>query len=258
MTGRVVLVGAGPGAADLLTIRAVETLKQATVVLHDRLVGADILRLVPAAAEIIDVGKRPGADHTQTQILEVTATLATAGHVVVRLKGGDPMVFGRGGEEVAYLSNRKIPVEVVPGITSAVGVPTSIGLPLTLRHVASGFAVIAGATLDTESAARHAGVDTLVILMGAHRRVAIARLLIAAGRPADEPTVFIESGTTPRQRTVRTTLREVAAGNVDVIAPVTWVCGQVANTMARRSPRHGRSTQLTGLLNETLTETTDQ
>jgi uroporphyrin-III C-methyltransferase len=232
MTGRVLLVGAGPGAADLLTIRARNALDQATVVLYDRLVGSEILRLVPPTAEVIDVGKTPGADHTQALILELMGTLAIAGHVVVRLKGGDPMVFGRGGEELTYLAERGIPAEVVPGITSAIGVPTSIGLPLTLRHLASGFAVVAGATLQADSAARYASADTLVILMGAKARVRIAKHLIGAGRPAEDPVAFIESGTTAEQRVTVTTLGEVAAGNVDANAPVVWVCGPVVNTLS--------------------------
>jgi uroporphyrin-III C-methyltransferase len=238
MTGRVLLVGAGPGAADLLTIRARNALDQATVVLHDRLVGSEILDMVPGSAEVIDVGKTPGADHTQDLILDLMATLAVEGHVVVRLKGGDPMVFGRGGEELSYLAERGIPAEVVPGITSAIGVPACIGLPLTLRHVASGFAVVPGATLELGSAARYASVDTLVILMGARARVRIANHLIAAGRPVEDPVALNESGTTAEQKVTLTTLGEVAAGNVDARAPVVWVCGPVVNTLSGgRSPR---------------------
>lgn len=231
MTGRVMLVGAGPGAADLLTLRAVAALEQATVVLHDRLVGDDILKLVSPAADLIDVGKWPGDDHTQTQIMEVMESMAGAGHQVVRLKGGDPMVFGRGGEELAYLTERGVPVQVIPGITSAVGVPASIGLPLTFRQVASGFTVIAGQTVTPTNAACHAVADTLVILMGAGQRTRIATELVRGGRPSAEPVAFIESGTTPDERVTVATLGDVADGRVDVKPPVVWVCGRVVDTL---------------------------
>ena len=229
--GSVALVGAGPGSADLLTIRAVRAIEQATVVLHDRLVGRGVLDLVPPSAEVIDVGKRPGDVDHQSTISELMVTKAEQGHRIVRLKGGDPMVFGRGGEELAFLRAHGIPTEVVPGITSAIGVPTALGLPVTLRGVASGFAVVAGEVLDGEGARRYADVDTLVILMGARRRSEIAEKLIASGRPESEPVAFIENGSTADERVTVATLGSVRLGAVDVAAPVVWICGRVVDML---------------------------
>lgn len=227
MSGTVTLVGAGPGAPDLLTLRALEALQSADVVLHDRLVSDDILRLVPSHVELIDVGKRPGDDHTQSRIADLMLCHAFAGRRVVRLKGGDPMVFGRGAEELEVLARHGITADVVPGLTSAISVPTDVGLPLTLRGVASAFAVVAGESIDSHGWGRYAAVDTLVILMGVRRRSRIAGDLITHGRPSIEATVFLESGTTPRRRTVCTTLGDIAEGRVDVTAPAVWVTGAV-------------------------------
>jgi len=234
MSGSVVLVGAGPGAADLLTVRAVTELQRADVVLYDRLVASEVLALIPAGVELVDVGKRRGDDQTQERIGELMVSYALAGRRVVRLKGGDPLVFGRGGEELEILARHGIPVEVVPGLTSAVSVPTDIGLPLTLRGVAAGFAVVAGESLSAGDWARYAGVDTLVVLMGVRRRVEIAHQLIVHGRSPDEASAFIESGTTPRQRTVVTTLAEIAEKGTDVVAPAVWVTGVVVGAFVSR------------------------
>ena len=228
MTGLVTLVGAGPGAADLLTLRAAAALASADVVLVDRLVGWDVLFHVRPGAEVIDVGKRPGDDQTQERINSLMVEHARAGRRVVRLKGGDPMVFGRGAEEVGYVRERGIPVEIVPGVTSAIGVPTLAGIPVTLRGVAAGFAVVAGETLvRDDSFARYAAVDTLVVLMGVGRRRTIASGLMAAGRQGSEPVAFIEAGSTETQRIVSSTLVDVAIGGVDVDTPAVWVCGDV-------------------------------
>ncbi|MGH8928608.1 MAG: uroporphyrinogen-III C-methyltransferase, partial [Acidimicrobiia bacterium] len=171
-TGKVFLVGAGPGSPDLLTLRAVHVLGQAEVVLFDRLVNPEILGLAPAQAERIDVGKRPGAVDAQPQILEIMESRARAGLVVVRLKGGDPMVFGRGGEEWLHLADRGIEVELVPGISSAVAVPGLAGIPLTHRGLATSFAVLTGKAAGGTGpdGTRYLGVDTLVVLMGVSDR----------------------------------------------------------------------------------------
>lgn len=133
--GRVLLVGAGPGAVDLLTLRAHRAIAMADVVLHDRLVPHTIVALAPEHALVIDVGKRPGGYDTQDWIHALLVEHASAGRIVVRLKGGDPMVFGRGGEELAHCAAHGIPVEVVPGVTSAIGGPTGVGLPVTHREI---------------------------------------------------------------------------------------------------------------------------
>lgn len=229
--GKVFLVGAGPGAADLLTIRAQGLLQTADLVLHDRLVSHEILDLIPESAEVTDVGKRRGDDYSQQWIFALMAAHARNGRTVIRLKGGDPMVFGRGGEEIAYLSDAGIPVEVVPGITSAIGVPTSIGLPLTLRGVASGMAVVAGEPHEASDWGRYARVDTLVILMGVRRRAQIAGALLQAGRRPEEAVAFIENGTTDHQRVTTATLEAVAAGAVEIAAPSIWVLGEVVRAL---------------------------
>jgi uroporphyrin-III C-methyltransferase len=244
--GRVLLVGAGPGDPDLLTVRAVRALGSATMVLHDRLADRRILELVPAPARLIDVGKRPGEDRRQGQILEMMAAAALEGEVVVRLKGGDPMIFGRGGEEWLYLVERGIPVELVPGISSAIAVPALAGIPLTHRSVASSFSVLAGEGSYRGSRDWRAlnAIDTLAVLMGVANRSHTARRLMEAGRPGDEPVAFIERGTTPEERVVVASLGEVAAGLVEVEAPAVWVIGRVVE-VGRRLAR-ARSTWRVG------------
>lgn len=228
-TGKVFLVGAGPGSPDLLTLRAVRVLGQAEVVLFDRLVNPEILGLAPAQAERIDVGKRPGAVDAQPQILEIMESRARAGLVVVRLKGGDPMVFGRGGEEWLHLADRGIEVELVPGISSAVALPGLAGIPLTHRGLATSFAVLTGKAAGGTGpdGARYAGVDTLVVLMGVSERRSIARHLIEAGRRVHEPVAFIERGTTSEQRIMIADLGAVESGEVEVEPPAVMVVGQV-------------------------------
>jgi uroporphyrin-III C-methyltransferase len=227
--GKVFLVGAGPGSLDLLTVKAVRVLGQAEVLLHDRLVNPDTLGLAPAQAERIDVGKRPGAVDAQPRILEIMENRARAGLTVVRLKGGDPMVFGRGGEEWLHLADRGIEVELVPGISSAVAVPGLAGIPLTHRGLATSFAVLTGKAAGGTGpdCAQYAGVDTLVILMGVSERRSIARHLIEAGRPVDEPVAFIERGTTADQRIMLADLQAVENGEVEVEAPAVLVVGRV-------------------------------
>lgn len=227
---KVFLVGAGPGDPDLLTRKAARILETAEVVLHDRLCGDGVLALIPRGAKRIDVGKHEGEQEaTQRRILRLLVQHAKLGRCVVRLKGGDPMVFGRGGEEAAYLREHGIEVEVVPGVSSAFAVPELAGIPLTFRGVATSFAVATGHCRGgcNDQWQRYAGIDTLVILMGVKHRAEIARALIEAGRSGDEPVAFIENGSTPRQRVVRATLAEVAAGAVEVTAPAVFVVGEV-------------------------------
>lgn len=180
----VYLVGAGPGSADLLTLRAARVLQEAEVVLYDRLVSPEVLALVNPQAELIYVGKTKGEQDKQQQILQLLLSHARAGRKVVRLKGGDPMVFGRGAEEWLHLAQAGLPVELVPGLSSAVALPGLWGIPLTMRGLASGFAVISGQIQEgaAPNLAAYARVDTLVILMGVERRVELARALIRAGR----------------------------------------------------------------------------
>jgi uroporphyrin-III C-methyltransferase len=236
MSGKVTLVGAGPGAADLLTLRAVDRLRSADVVVFDRLVAPAVLGHAPVGAELIPVGKRPGDSAAgQRRILDLLVAHVSLGRHVVRLKGGDPMVFGRGAEEMQHLVDRGIPVEVVPGVTSAIGVPTSLGIPVTLRGVASSFAVVPGEVAPEDGWAGLAAVDTLVVLMGVRRRTEIASALIASGRRPATPVVFVERGATADERIVTATLDDVAGGRVDVGSPAVWVIGEVVDAVSWRA-----------------------
>lgn len=224
------LVGAGPGDPDLLTVKAHRLLAAADAVLYDRLVSPEILACANPNAELHYVGKEEGKQETaQRRILELMALCARRHRSVVRLKGGDPMVFGRGAEEWLWLAARGIAVEIVPGISSAIAAPSLHGIPLTLRGVARSFAVITGQAEGgmTESWEAYAPVDTLVILMGVKHRARIAAALIAAGRPPGQPVAFVERASTPRQRCVESTLAEVARGETQVEPPAVFIAGQV-------------------------------
>jgi uroporphyrinogen III methyltransferase/synthase len=240
----VYLVGAGPGDPGLLTRRGAQLLARADVVLYDRLVSPALLDLVPPSAELIDVGKDPGAapggTERQDEIARLLVEHGRRAAVVVRLKGGDPFLFGRGGEETEALTAAGVPWEVVPGVTSAFGVPAAAGIPVTQRGLASSVTVVTGRVGDATGAG---GVDwaalaktqgTLVILMGMTTRAAVAAALMEGGRPPDTPAAVIERGTTPSQRVVRTTLAGLA--DVDLGSPAVIVVGPVAALGADAPP----------------------
>ena len=211
-TGRVALVGGGPGNIGLLTLRGAVLLAEADVVVIDRLVGQDLLALCRPDVEVVRAGKAPGAHSMdQREIEHMLVERATAGQRVVRLKGGDPFVLGRGGEEVAACRAAGVPVEVVPGISSAIAAPAAAGIPVTHRGLARGFTVVSGhdSELDAQSLARLDG--TLVVLMGITRLAAICHALMAAGKPADTPAAVVADATTAAQRTVIGTLEDIAA-----------------------------------------------
>lgn len=226
------LVGAGPGDPDLLTMRAVSLLAQADVIVHDRLVDRRILASAAPWAELIDVGKTPGSPRNSQD--EINAILVDRGRTfgcVVRLKGGDPFVFGRGGEEAVALVDAGIDVEEVPGITSAVAAPAAAGIPVTMRGVASGVTVVTAhqdpnrdPSLDWKALAR-AGT-TLVILMGAARAALIAERLIDGGMATDTPVAIITSATTDDEHVTRTELERLGSFPID--NPSTIVVGAVA------------------------------
>jgi uroporphyrin-III C-methyltransferase len=229
-TGKLYLIGAGPGDPELLTLKALRCLLLCDVVLYDRLVNPEIVRMARTDAECIDVGKHEGdQDHTQPRILELIGRHALAGKTVGRLKGGDPLVFGRGAEEWAFALEVGIEVELVPGISSAVAVPGLAGIPLTHRTVSQSFAVVTGHCHQgrAQEWQRYAGVDTLVILMGVKNRAFIAQSLIAAGRNPSEPVAFVERGTLPGEKIIESTLSEVAEGYVEVRSPAVFVIGEV-------------------------------
>jgi uroporphyrin-III C-methyltransferase len=226
------LVGAGPGHPDLLTRRGAELLGRADVVIHDRLIAPELLALARADAELIDVGKAPGASAAQSEINAQLIALGRAGRHVVRLKGGDPFVFGRGGEEAEALRDAGIEFEVVPGVSSAFAAPAAAGIPVTHRGLATSVTVVTGHVGDPSAAG---GVDwtslgraggTLVILMGMSERERIADELIRSGRPASTPAAVVHWATTARQQVVRTTLEGLVA--VDLPAPSVIVVGPVA------------------------------
>jgi uroporphyrinogen III methyltransferase/synthase len=214
--GRVFLVGAGPGDPRLITMRGVECLRRADVVVYDRLASPELLAYVPAEAERVFVGKGP-RQHTMSQD-EINALLVERGlmgRIVVRLKGGDPYVFGRGGEEGLALKAAGVPFEVVPGITSSIAGPSFAGIPVTHRNVASSFAVVTGHEDPTksETAIRWAGLaqgpDTLVFLMGVEHLEEIVAKLLEHGRPVDEPVAAVRWATTPDQEVVAGTLADI-------------------------------------------------
>jgi uroporphyrin-III C-methyltransferase len=242
--GFVSLIGAGPGDPELITIKGLRRLRAADVVIYDALANEALLRECRADAELIYAGKRAGQHfRSQEEINALLIEKARAGLQVVRLKGGDPFVFGRGGEEAAELAAARIAWEVVPGISSAVAVPAYAGIPVTDRGTASSFAVITGHEDPNREETRlrwqalAQGIDTLVFLMGVGRLESIATQLIAHGRAADTPAAVVRQGTTPDQQTVVGTLATIAAdvAHAGLTAPATLIVGEVVRLRERLS-----------------------
>jgi uroporphyrin-III C-methyltransferase len=224
------LVGAGPGDPELLTVRGLRRLQEADVVVHDALVGTGVLALARPGAELIDVGKRPGAPVPQELINELLVQLGRSGRNVVRLKGGDPFVFGRGGEEAMALIAAGLDFELVPGVSSVVAAPAAAGIPVTHRGVSASFTVVTGhrqrgePSVNWHALAQAGG--TLIVLMGVSQRGAIATALIEGGLAADTPVAAIRHATSAEQHVVRCALSELAATAVE--SPATIVIGAVA------------------------------
>lgn len=234
--GKAYLIGAGPGRADLITVRGLRLLQQADVVIYDRLVAQELLDEVKPGAELIFVGKGPGR-HTlpQEEINNLLVARVRQGKQVARLKGGDPFVFGRGGEEALALHEAGLPFEIVPGVSSAISAPAYAGIPVTQRGLATSFAVVTGHECEDSGPgatdwAALARIPTLVILMGVGHIAQIADALIAAGRAADTPAAAVSWAATDRQRTVRADLSTIAARIRDegISAPAVIVVGEVA------------------------------
>jgi uroporphyrin-III C-methyltransferase/precorrin-2 dehydrogenase/sirohydrochlorin ferrochelatase len=231
--GTVHLVGGGPGDEGLLTVRGRRLLASADVVVVDRLAPRGVLRHLAPDVEVIDCGKTPGHHQlTQDQINDVLVERARRGLDVVRLKGGDPFVLGRGGEEALACHAAGVPVDVVPGVTSAVSVPAAAGIPVTHRGVTTSFALVSahdGIEPITRAAHEHAATTTLVLLMGVRLLRDSAAALVAAGRAASIPVAIIERGWTPAQRTTVGTLADIAdlAESRGVESPAVVVVGEV-------------------------------
>jgi uroporphyrinogen III methyltransferase/synthase len=259
MSGFVYLVGAGPGDPGLLTARAIEVLGRAEVVLHDKLIPREALAHVPASAEVVDVGKIGGGPQVpQGETERLLLEYAQAGRVVVRLKGGDPFVFGRGGEEARVLRQAGVGFEVVPGVTAGIAAPAYAGIPVTFRGASSAVAFVTGhedpakpeTAIDWPALARFPG--TLVFYMGVRQLGRIAEQLIAGGRPADQPAAIVERGTFPEQRSLVATLETLAqrAADAAIRAPAITLVGDVAalgDELAwfERRPLSGRTVVVT-------------
>ncbi len=230
MTGHIALVGAGPGDPELLTIRAARLISSADVVVHDALVSDKVLALVSPSAELINVGKRPGMGVSQELTNDLLIVLATEGKRVVRLKGGDPFVFGRGGEEAEALAAAGFACDVVPGITSAIAAPSAAGIPVTYRGLAASFTVVTGHRQFGEKPVNWSALaqseGTIVVLMGVAERGTIAAELIEGGLANDTPVAAIQFATTNRQLVTRCRLDELAETEIE--SPATLVIGAVA------------------------------
>ncbi|GAC1679290.1 MAG: uroporphyrinogen-III C-methyltransferase [Ktedonobacteraceae bacterium] len=235
--GMVYLIGAGPGDPELITVKGLRALRRADVVLYDRLVSPELLHEARTDATLVYVGKGPGC-HTMPQE-EINATLvgfAQQGHSVARLKGGDPFVFGRGGEEAQVLVAAGIPFEIIPGITSAIAVPAYAGIPVTHRDYASSMTIVTGhegkavsPEINWEALAALGG--TLIVLMGVKALPHFTQRLIAGGLDATTPAAVIQEGTTANQRTVVGTLEDIAQGAADagLTSPALTVIGSVVS-----------------------------
>src|SRR5687768_13254789 len=243
--GGVVLVGGGPGDPGLITVRGRQALAQADVVVADHLAPLSLLASLPTDVEVIDASKLPrGRSMAQEQINEILVERALAGKRVVRLKGGDPFVFGRGMEEIAACTAAGVLVEVVPGVTSAIGVPALAGIPVTHRGLTHEFVVVSGhlppghpdSLVDWPALGRLRG--TLVVLMGVETAPAIAAALVEHGRAADTPVAIVTDGSTATQRTVRTTLAGLsdAMRDENTRPPAVWVVGHVVDLDRRPAP----------------------
>ncbi|HYK85697.1 MAG TPA: uroporphyrinogen-III C-methyltransferase [Ktedonobacteraceae bacterium] len=259
--GKVFLVGAGPGDPELITLKALRCLRQADVVIYDRLICPDLLDEASSHAELLFAGKASG--HHSIQQEEINALLihhARQGRRVVRLKGGDPFVFGRGGEEALALAEAGIPFEIVPGISSAIAVPAYAGIPVTHRDFASSVTIVTGH--EQHGSPSHTGINwqalaalggTLVILMGVESLPHITYQLLNGGLSADTPAAVIQQGTVSQQRVVTATLATVAerATNAHIKSPAVFVIGEVVTLGNPLAWFEGAASPLAGIQRHT-------
>jgi uroporphyrin-III C-methyltransferase len=252
--GKVYLIGAGPGDPELLTVKAARLLERATVVLHDSLVSREVLALIPATAEIVDVGKRAGQKLlTQDEINSLLVSYANHHEVVIRLKGGDPTLFGRAGEEIEALREASVPFEIVPGITAALGAAAAAGISLTDRRAASQLVITTYSRGEDAASADPFAVTpslnwaaissntTLVLYMPGADYSEVSRRLLAAGQPEDLPCVIVSNATRPNQQVRHTTVAGLAAES-KLPAPALLIVGRVSaqdvDRIATQSAKH--------------------
>lgn len=238
MSGRVYIVGAGPGDPKLITIKAIETIKKADVVLYDRLISKGILAMIPRTAEKIYVGREVGDDYKhQDMTNELMAKLAKKKKNIVRLKGGDPFIFGRGGEEAEFLRSNKIKYELIPGVTSGIGSAEYSGIPLTHRDYASSVVFVTGHedAKKTKTSVKWkklaTSVDTIVIMMGLSRLEKICKELVSGGLNKKTPVAVIQNGTTPKHRMIIGNLSDISqkVRRAKIKPPSIVVVGKVVN-----------------------------
>lgn len=241
MTGKVYIVGAGPGDPELITVKAMRLIQQADVILYDRLISKELLGYASTHTELVYCGKAPGSHAMPQQLInQALVKYAQEGKTVVRLKGGDPFVFGRGAEEALELASWGIPYEIVPGITSAIGAAASAGIPVTHREYAASFACVTGSRCHGDKKPirwdllAHS-VDTLAIYMGVSELPAIREELLKHGKAASTPVALIERGTTTRERTIVGTLSDIhtLAVTMKLANPALIIIGEVVRVRER-------------------------
>lgn len=237
-SGCVYIVGAGPGDPELLTLRGAAILAAADVIFHDQLVSEEVLRLARPGADLIAAGHRAGqAKRDQRAVAAAMADQVRGGRIVCRLKGGDPFVFGRGGEDLEALLAEGVPCEVVPGVSSALAGPAAAGVPVTHRGVARSVLIVTGHQKDPEGSLEwdRLRADTVIVLMGGSRVGAIARAMLAAGWAASTPAMLVSSATTSRQRQLQAPLGQIDqhADAAGLAAPALLVVGAVVELADR-------------------------
>ncbi len=240
--GKVSLVGAGPGDPGLITVKGLKLIQQAEVLLYDHLIPKSLLGDAPRSAELIPVGKKHGAHSlSQQAIQELLFQKSREGKRVVRLKGGDPYLFGRGGEEMIFLRSRGVPAEVVPGITSAIAVPALAGIPVTQRHLAMTFAVASGHVTEDNSPIPVPDADTLVYVMCVSDLDKTVKGILKK-RSAGTSCAVIENGTTPKERVIVGTLRNIVkkARGAGLVAPAVFIVGDVIKLRGKVLERVGK------------------
>lgn len=248
--GMVYLVGAGPGDPGLLTLRAAELLARADAVVYDRLIHPDVLARARSGARLVFAGKEGGGEQTrQEEINAVLIDQARLGRVVVRLKGGDPFVFGRGGEEAIALSEAGVPFEVVPGVSSGIAAPAAAGIPVTHRGVSASVTFATGHRAADNPNWKHlAGAETLVLFMAGRKLVEATAALVREGMSAERPAAMVEAGTWEGQRVVEGTLGDIAerATAAQIGSPALLVVGEVVRLRAQLTSLAQEASSLTG------------